>query len=89
MEEDREDKGKVMERWPEPKDKMKFLAENGYAFELAAANSKFNKGDVLTVAKVRVGKWHTDIEFEGVDGRFNSVMFELITNPVEWENGDA
>jgi hypothetical protein len=38
-------------------------------------------GQVLTVIGVDAHKWHTDLTFEGVVGRFNSVMFAPYVSP--------
>jgi hypothetical protein len=70
--------GKMGKTWPRKGDRMRFLGENGYPHELAAAKAKMKDGEVFTVEKFHLGGWHSDIEFEELTGKWNSVMFELI-----------
>lgn len=62
--------------WPKRGDTMRFLGRNGYEFQLAEALKQFTPGETYTVSDCRVGSWDHSISFEGVDGRFNGVMFE-------------
>ncbi len=66
-------------RWPAAGDKMRFLGKNGYDAELERALDTFEIGAVLTVKDCRVGGWEHSVAFEGVQGRWNGVMFELLT----------
>jgi hypothetical protein len=65
----------VVEKWPEPGDKMQFLDRNGYDVELEAARKVFTKGQVVTVKKFDLGGWCSSITFEELSGKWNSVMF--------------
>jgi len=65
----------MVEKWPEPGDKMQFLDRNGYDVELEAARKVFTKGQVVTVKKFDLGGWCSSITFEELPGKWNSVMF--------------
>lgn len=67
-------------RWPQPGDKMRFLGENGYPFQLEAAMREFKVGEIVTVDFVEVASWHTGIKFLGRNGWHNSVMFERVSD---------
>lgn len=66
--------------WPRKGDKMRFLAKNGYPHQLEAAKAKMKEGEILTASNIRVGSWESSIEFEELTGRWNSVMFETVSD---------
>lgn len=39
---------------------------------------KLVPGQEYTVRSVKVHSWHTKVELEGVEGRFNSVIFDIV-----------
>jgi hypothetical protein len=67
-------------RWPQPGDKMRFLNKNGYPDELQAAQIVFAPWAVYTVKSCDVGSFDHRITFEGIDGRWNGVMFDFATD---------
>lgn len=52
-----------------------FLGFNGYDRELEKAKEVFEVGKGYEVKSVWVGDWDSTVEFVGVDGRWNTVMF--------------
>ena len=62
--------------WPRQGDWMRFLGQNGYEHELAAAMQVFKVGHEYEVVDCEVGSWHHSVAFVGIPGRFNGVMFE-------------
>lgn len=64
-------------RWPQPGDKMRFLGQNGYQSELEAAMKIFTVGNEYTVHACDVQSFSHSVQFVGVKGHFNGVMFEL------------
>ena len=56
--------------------KVIFKGEGGYASELERAMNTFEVGQVLTVREIYVGRSSSVVEFEGIDGRWNTVMFD-------------
>lgn len=56
--------------------KVFFLNYNGYDSELERARKYFDKGQILTVEEIEVGRSSSNVKFEGVDEWFNTVMFE-------------
>jgi len=72
-------------QWPAKGDLMTFLGKNGYPFELEEAKKIFVVGNSYEVHDCDVGDWHHSIQFVGVKGRFNGVMFERVadSSPVE------
>lgn len=62
-------------RFPDPGDKMIFLNRNGYDSERERAASVFTAGKEYTVRDVSIGSWTTSLQFDEVEGRWNSVMF--------------
>lgn len=63
---------------PSPKGrKVRFLDENGWDSDLERARKFFNKGDILTVEEIHVGRSSSEVIFqEFPDKMFNTVMFE-------------
>jgi hypothetical protein len=72
-----EAKKSARDRWPEPGDKMRFLNRNGYDSELEAARKVFNTSDTYTVRGFDLGSLSSRITFQGISGRWNSVMFDF------------
>lgn len=69
--------------FPEVGDKVTFLDANGYEHELNTARKYFTKGESLTVKRIEIGAWSSYMEFEELPGKqFNTVMFELLEQPV-------
>ncbi len=64
--------------WPHKGDRCRFLGENGYDHDLAAAMKVFVTGAPYTVEAIEIGGWSHTIKFEGIPGWYNGVMFELI-----------
>jgi hypothetical protein len=75
-----------MKAWPAPGDHMHFLGRNGYDYDLKTAKEVFEIGKTYVVKNIDIGDWRHTIAFEGVDGRWNGVMFEQVEAPeeVEW-----
>jgi len=63
-------------RWPAKGDTMTFIGKNGYPYQLEAALKIFTPGEKYRVHDCEVGDFSHSIEFVGVKGRFNGVMFE-------------
>lgn len=74
-------------KWPVKGDVMTFLGKNGYPFELEAALKIFTPGEKYRVHDCHVGGWSHSIQFDGVKGRFNGVMFELCSSPAPSAEG--
>lgn len=55
--------------------KVKFLNENGYDSEREHAAKFFKTGEILTIEEIYVGRSSSTVEFEGIEGKFNTVMF--------------
>ena len=66
---------------------MKFLGVNGYPSELEEAKKIFTVGEVYRVHDCDVQSWSHSIQFDGVKGRYNGVMFELTTELSSTHNG--
>lgn len=64
--------------WPFKGDKMRFLGKNGYDSELAKAKQHFAVGTEYEVERCDVGDWSHTVEFVGIAGKWNGVMFELV-----------
>jgi len=57
--------------------KVRFLDENGWDSDLEKARRFFNKGDILTVKEIYVGRSSSEVLFQEIpDKMFNTVMFE-------------
>ena len=55
---------------------VKFLNQNGYEYERhAAVENGLVQGQPYVVHKVDIGSWCSSVRLEGIDGRFNTVMF--------------
>lgn len=63
-------------RWPAKGDKMKFMGQNGYEFELREALNKFEVGKEYEVESCNVQSWSHSIKFDSMEGWYNGVMFE-------------
>lgn len=55
--------------------KVFFLGKNGYDMELDLAKKVFKVGEILTVKEIYVGRSSSEVSFQGIDGKFNTVMF--------------
>lgn len=66
------------DEWPKAGDRMMFLGKNGYSSQLEEAMKKFIIGNVYTVADIDVGSSYHTIDFEGVPGSWNGVMFKWL-----------
>lgn len=62
--------------WPAKGDKMKFLGQNGYEFELREARNRFEVGKEYEVEDCNVQNWSHSVKFAGMEGWYNGVMFE-------------
>lgn len=52
----------------------------GYEGEGKRASEKLTVGKRYIVKNVAVGRWHTGIQLEGIQGSFNSVLFDFYEN---------
>ncbi len=68
-------------KWPEKGTRLRFLGQNGYDFQLQEALRVLSAGAVYTCSDCRVGDWEHSVALEGVPGRFNGVMFEIVSAP--------
>jgi hypothetical protein len=59
-------------------ERVRFLGKGGYPQQLDEAIGEFDVGEELTVKDVRIGDWASTYRFNGVDGRWNTVMFEKV-----------
>jgi hypothetical protein len=58
---------------------VKFLAEGGYPEEVPEALKKgIVPGQVLTIETLEIGQSMSHYTFKSIDGRFNTVMFEVL-----------
>lgn len=57
-------------------EKVRFLGEGGYPYQLDEALNRFETDEALKVEDVSIGDWQSTYRFEGVNGRWNTVMFE-------------
>lgn len=55
--------------------KVYFTTEGGYSLENEIANKKFSLNQELTVKEIYVGRSSSNVEFDEVEGRWNTVMF--------------
>lgn len=67
-----------LSRWPKNGTKVKFLARNGYEYQLEQAQKVFNTSDTYVIKDCVVGMSSSTYEFESVPGTWNTVMFETI-----------
>lgn len=67
-----------LHRWPAKGDRMKFLGRGGYPFQLADALKVFAPGQIYIVADCEVSSFTHSVKFEGIEGCYNGVMFELL-----------
>lgn len=57
--------------------KVRYLMKNGWDYDKEKVNQHFNKGDILTVEEIYVGRSSSTVVFQEVKGiEFNPVMFE-------------
>jgi len=59
--------------------KVRFLGKNGYPAELEFAKNKIKINQILTVKEVYVGRSSSTVVFEEIEGEYNTVMFEDVT----------
>jgi hypothetical protein len=59
-------------------EKVRFRGAGGYPQQLYDALEEFDVGEELTVRDVRIDDWESTYRFKGVDGRWNTVMFERV-----------
>jgi hypothetical protein len=52
-----------------------FTGQNGYDYQREVAKQKLTIGHKYKVSGSKMGRYHTNLQLEGVDGSFNSVMF--------------
>lgn len=57
-------------------DKVKFTGENGSNYDQIQALKVLNVGQEYTVDKVEIGNWYSYVRLQGVNGRFNTAMFD-------------
>lgn len=66
-----------------PRTKVVFLGENGHDYQREAARKAgLIAGQEYTLKQVEEHSCHTWFELEGIEGIFNSVMFESLTGEV-------
>lgn len=69
--------------WPDKGEKVRFINQNGYDYELSYAREHMDEGHILTIKSVQIGDWRTFYEFEELPGKFyNSVMFVRLSEEV-------
>lgn len=62
-----------------PGDKMRFLGEGGYPFQLERALRHLTPGEIYTVSNVYVDEWGVYLYFEGIPNKsFPEDMFEKV-----------
>jgi hypothetical protein len=62
--------------------KVRFINENGYDEPRQWALEKLGTEKSYTVKWCHIGGWSSSYEFEEVDGSFNHVMFEKVSDEV-------
>lgn len=65
-------------RWPTTGTRLRFLGKNGYDHELAAALKVLTPDAIYICVDCSVGDWENSVALEGLAGRFNGVMFEMV-----------
>lgn len=56
--------------------KVEYLQTNGWGYDVEHANECFEKGQILTIKEVYVGRSNSEVEFiEFPNKKFNTVMF--------------
>lgn len=58
--------------------KVRFLNKNGYDSDRNRAASILDTETIYVVENCNVGDWSSTYQFYGIDGHFNTVMFESI-----------
>lgn len=56
--------------------KVKFTAKGGFDFDKEQALKVLKIDDWYTVISVKVSDWTTDLYLDGINGGFNSCLFE-------------
>jgi hypothetical protein len=54
----------------------KFTAKGGWPHQLKEAKEVLTLGETYEIVKWEMASWHTDITLKGIDGTWNSCMFE-------------
>lgn len=54
-----------------------FTGKNGYPYQNQKANQILTIGQKYKVIGGKMGAYHTSLKLEGVDGEWNSVMFDI------------
>jgi len=53
-----------------------YTAEGGYPHEIEKADKVFTRGQKVVIVGGRVGSFRTVVKIEGVEGDFNSCLFD-------------
>lgn len=57
--------------------KVRYTGKNGYEYDHERARrARLVVGEIYTVEHMEIGRCHTDVYLEHVDGWFNSVIFD-------------
>jgi hypothetical protein len=59
-----------------PNDVVIFIGEGGYPIQREQAHAKLTVGQEYTVENLYVGTWDSVVTLVGIDGTFNSVLFD-------------
>lgn len=65
--------------------RVRFLNENGHDGQRTAAKV-LSTTEIYTVSHIEIYSWHSTVFLEGVQGGFNTVMFENVDDEYETEN---
>lgn len=69
--------------WPQPGEKMRFLGQNGHAYQREEALKHFKVDELYEVVDCEVGDWSHSIRFKDIEGYFNGVMFKLVRDAAD------
>jgi len=62
---------------------VKFTADGGYPSEREYAKEKLELEKVYKVLKTEIYSWNSNYTLEGIDGTWNTCLFELIEKTEE------
>ncbi len=55
------------------------IPTGGYEGDIKNGKQKLSQNEAYTVKSIDIGGWRTDIELDGVEGSFNSCLFQKAT----------
>jgi hypothetical protein len=62
----------------EPGDLVTFIGKGGRPRQIIDAKTILDVGGVYELTNIEISNWSTSVNLKGIEGNFNSVMFELI-----------